>query len=230
MKQICLFDIDGTLLNSGGAGKTAMEEAFAEKFLVKTNFEGLQTAGRTDLSIAKDLFNFHQHEMNEENFNSFVSIYKKKLPEHLRKTIGGILPGVEKLIQILHSRDDIELGLLTGNYKDGAHLKLSHFEFHHYFEFGGFGDSHMHRDDVAREALKIIHDRHDENFDRNRIWVIGDTPADVQCGRAIGARVVAVATGIYSYEELEKSEPDFLFREFSDSSQFLALIDNESPE
>jgi phosphoglycolate phosphatase len=225
MTHVCLFDIDGTILNSGSAGKTAMVQAFADEFQVDALFEGLQTAGRTDRAIAHDIFNHHQHELNEEKFQQFVTTYKRLLPEHLSQSNGMILPGVEKLIQVLHSREDIDLGLLTGNYRDGARLKLSHYDFYHYFEFGGFGDVHLHRDDVAKEALEVIHQRHDEDFDRKRIWVIGDTPADVQCGRAINAQVVAVATGTFSYEELEKTEPDYLFHDFSDYQKFIALLD-----
>lgn len=224
MTHVCLFDIDGTLLRSGGAGKAAMVQAFAEEFKVDAIHEGLQTAGRTDWAIAHDIFKFHMHELNEENFIRFVTVYKRLLPDHLKRNTGGILPGLAELIPILHEREDIDLGLLTGNYREGAHLKLSHYDLHHYFEFGGFGDNHLHRDDVARDALLEVHKRHDENFDRNRIWVIGDTPADVQCGRAIEARVVAVATGSFSYDDLKKTEPDYLFHDFSDYHSFIKLL------
>lgn len=229
MKHICLFDIDGTLLSSGGAGKAAMQEAFCESFRIQGIFEGLQTAGRTDRAITKDLFDYHEHEMSDENFDLFFTTYKKKLPVHLSQSEGSILPGVKKLIEALHAREDVDLGLLTGNYAEGAELKLSHFGMFDYFEFGGFGDNHLERDEVAREALRVITDRHVE-FTPERIWVIGDTPADVQCGRAIGAKVIAVATGIFSYEELEKTEPDYLYHDFSDTDQFISILDNHSAD
>jgi phosphoglycolate phosphatase-like HAD superfamily hydrolase len=129
---------------------------------------------------------------------------------------GAVLPGIVPLLDRLQSRDDVLVGLLTGNTRRGASLKLRHFGLDHYFDLGGFGDDHVDRIDVAREALAAVTSRMKGVVDVNRMWVIGDTPGDVRCGRAIGAKVIAVATGDSTHEELAATNPDHLARDFSD--------------
>ena len=124
----------------------------------------------------------------------------------------------------LSGRDDVRLGLLTGNYREAAWQKLRHYGLAEHFAFGGFGDDHADRDDVARQALTAAAEHHaPQTINREKLWVIGDTPADVRCGRAIGARVIAVGTGMYSMEELRQSEPDHLFADFADVDSVLSL-------
>jgi len=119
----------------------------------------------------------------------------------------------------------VVLGLLTGNFREAAYLKLQQYGLHHYFDFGGFGDLHTGRNEVAREALRRVHSRLGIDFDPGDIWVIGDTPADVECARAIGANAIAVATGIYTVEELAASHPDALFEDFTEFNRFLKLLE-----
>jgi phosphoglycolate phosphatase-like HAD superfamily hydrolase len=222
--HICLFDIDGTLLNTGGAGQAAMEDAFGAEFGTSRPAEGLLTAGRTDRAIAIDLFRFHGFDYDDEPAERFYQAYLRKLPAHLAERAGMVLPGVEALIQSLREREDVVLGLLTGNFREGAKLKLGHFNLHHHFDFGGFGDRHLDRDDVAREALAEVRQRFNGTFDPARLWVIGDTPADVRCGRAIGAKVVAVGTGQYSVDVLRDTSPDVLFDDFADYDAFHRVL------
>jgi phosphoglycolate phosphatase-like HAD superfamily hydrolase len=223
--QILLFDIDGTLLNSGGAGQAAMEAAMRVEFGTSRPVDGLCTAGRTDRAIALDLFRYHEVDIDDNALSRFYAAYLSQLPLHLAERGGLVLPGVTALLEALSERDDVTLGLLTGNYREGARLKLGHFGLHHHFEFGGYGDRHLDRDDVAREALAEVHQRFNGSFDRDRLWVIGDTPADIRCARAIGAKVTAVATGQYSLEELRQNTPDTVFENFADTAPFLELFD-----
>lgn len=220
----CLFDIDGTLLNSGGAGQAAMEAALLKMFGSKA-VHGISTAGRTDRAIVSDLFAFFQIAFDEKVWEDFVAAYLEELPTHLASRDGLVLPGIVQILETLHAREDVVLGLLTGNFARGAKAKLSHFRLDHYFLFGGYGDEHHHRDDVAREALRILQGIYQEPVDLNRLWVIGDTPADVQCGRAIGAKVIAVGTGLYSMADLEAAKADYLFQDFSDPNSLLSLFD-----
>lgn len=226
MKTVLLFDIDGTLLDSGGAGQHAMEMALLEVFQVEGPYTDIPAAGRTDRAITTDLFNHHSLSTDEPNWTRFLEAYLEHLPRALREMNGTILPGVETLLRELSSRDDLALGLLTGNLAVGAQMKLRHFEIDHYFQFGGFGDSHFDRDDVARlardAAMKYLEDR----FHPDRVWVIGDTPADVKCGRAIGAKVLAVGTGIHSMDHLESSKPDLLFESLADVDRVMASMLN----
>ena len=221
----CLFDIDGTLVYSGGAGQAAMELALEQEFGITAPTDGISTAGRTDRAIMADLFDYHQITDHENSIDRFVDTYLSHLPDTLKQRDGTILPGIEQLLQTLAQRDDIVLGLLTGNYREGARLKLEHFNLFHYFDFGGFGDLHFDREDVAREALVEIQKRVNGGVDLDRVWVIGDTPADVRCGRAIRAQVIAVATGFASMQDLESAAPDRLFENFSDVEPFMRLFD-----
>jgi phosphoglycolate phosphatase len=214
--HVCLFDIDGTLILSGGAGKTALEEALVSEFGVARIIDKLEFSGRTDLAIVRDLFRLHVIEDTPENRRRLVAAYLHHLPRCLATHAGRVLPGIAALLECLYAREDVVVGLLTGNLREGARVKLGHFGLYDYFAFGGFGDAHLDRDDVAREALAEVQRLHDGSVRPERIWVVGDTPLDVRCARAIGARAVAVATGWHSREELAALRPDLLFSDLSD--------------
>ena len=219
-----LFDIDGTLLHSGGAGQAGVERALAEEFGVTAPTDGIPTAGRTDRGIARDLIQFHQLEESEATYERLLRAYLRVLPLELTARDGGVYPGVREVLARLSSRSDVRLGLLTGNYREAAWQKLRHYELDHHFHFGGFGDEHAHRDDVARQAFADAQSHQAPSpIDASKLWVIGDTPADVQCGRAIGARVIAVATGMFTREELEPTQPDHLFDDLRDVDTVLEL-------
>lgn len=222
--HVLLFDIDGTLLNTGGAGQQAMEQALAEAFGVTRPTEGISAAGRTDRAIIRDLFAFHDIEETVEIWESFQATYLKHLAQVLPQLDGRVLPGVEPLLESLAERSDVVLGLLTGNLARGAELKLRHYDLYHYFVGGGFGDEHHDRDDVARAARRVIEEHRNSDIDDDRLWVIGDTPHDVRCGRAIGARVAAVATGSFSLDELRQTQPDQLYEDLSDPRPLLEVL------
>jgi phosphoglycolate phosphatase-like HAD superfamily hydrolase len=221
--QICLFDIDGTLLDSGGAGKAAIETALVEDFGV-TMRTRVSYSGRTDRAIGRDLLQFHDVEATSANWQRLVEGYLARLPGALARHTGTILPGIAALLDHLGEQDDIAVGLLTGNIRQGAMVKLGHYDLWRRFAFGGFGDDHFDRDDVAREALQVIHARFNGTMTSDRVWVIGDTPLDVRCARVIGAKAVAVATGRHAVDELAASKPDLLFEDFSDAEPFLRLL------
>lgn len=221
----CLFDIDGTLINTGGAGQAAMEHVLEAEFEITAPTEGISTAGRTDRAIVSDLFDYHEINGDQHTWDRFLTAYLQHLPSQLQRLDGAVLPGIAALIRQLHDIDHVMLGLLTGNFREGARLKLEHFELNTYFDFGGFGDRHHDRDDVARDAMAELDNRHGDSIHPDRIWVIGDTPADVRCGRAIGAQVVAVGTGLFSEDELRAAEPDYLFSDFSDPATLLELLE-----
>jgi phosphoglycolate phosphatase-like HAD superfamily hydrolase len=220
--NICLFDIDGTLLSSGGAGKAAMEEALTEAFSKPLRDHQVPFSGRTDRAIGRDLFRYHGIDDTPANWDHFLEIYLRLLPKCLNHYKGRVLPGIGELLALLAERSNVLLGLLTGNIREGARLKLSHYGLFQYFAFGGFGDKHFERDDVAHEALAAARDHANGKVDLERFWVIGDTPLDVQCARAIGARVAAVATGWHSIQELAVARPDVLLTDLSDPAPLLA--------
>jgi phosphoglycolate phosphatase len=221
--HVCLFDIDGTLLNSGGAGKVAIETALEEDFGV-TLREEVTYSGRTDRAIGRDLLHLHGIEPTMENWQRLVRGYLARLPASLHNNRGTVCTGIPALLNALAANDRVAIGLLTGNIREGARLKLGHFDLFHHFAFGGFGDKHYERDDVAREALAAVRTHVNGQHSPDRIWVIGDTPLDVKCARAIGARAVAVATGWHSFEQLQASAPDLLLADLSDPSPLLDLL------
>jgi phosphoglycolate phosphatase len=220
---VCLFDIDGTLLSSGGAGKAAMEAALATAFHAARSSDGVPFAGRTDRAIARDLFRLQGIAESTENWHRFLAAYLQHLPECLVAHQGQVLPGIAALLKCLQERDDVAVGLLTGNVRDGARLKLGHYGLFHHFGFGGFGDHHLTREDVAQEALTAVRSHFQEPVQSEQIWVIGDTPLDVRCARSIGARAVAVATGWHSLDLLAAEQPDLLVADFQDPAPLLAL-------
>lgn len=219
---VCLFDIDGTLITSGGAGKAALQGALSAEFGIAEPADGVPFSGRTDRAIVGDLFARHGIELTEQNWQRLLGAYLELLPQTLAGHEGRVLPGIAALLETLAVRDDVALGLLTGNVRDGARLKLSHYGLFHHFLFGGFGDLHTDRNDVAREALAATHAHLNGRLQPERVWVIGDTPFDVTCARAIGARAAAVLTGWHTPAELAAAGPDLLLEDLSDPAPLLA--------
>jgi phosphoglycolate phosphatase-like HAD superfamily hydrolase len=219
---VCLFDIDGTLISSGGAGKAALEAALADAFGVTPATDTLRLSGRTDRAIIRDLFRMHGVAETPENLRRFTAAYLRRLPECLERCAGRVLPGVAELLHRLCGRGDVLVGLLTGNVRDGARVKLGHFGLFEHFAVGGFGDHHFDRDDVAREALAEVRRTLNGAADPGRVWVVGDTPLDVRCARAIGARAAAVCTGWHDRDELAACGPDVLLTDLSDPTSLLS--------
>lgn len=224
MKHVVLFDIDGTLLSTGGAGQRAMERALHTAFGFDDRECDVPAAGRTDRAITLDLFRLHNVADEPANRIRFWQAYLRHLPETLGELNGRVLPGIVQILDILVQRGDTSLGLLTGNLRQGALLKLRHYGLDHHFQFGGFGDEHLDRDDVARLALVEACRHLDRDVSPDCISVVGDTPSDIRCARAIGARAVAVATGLFSREVLQQSQPDCLLDDFTDPSAWLQQL------
>jgi len=200
-----------------------MEAALVTEFGATRLTDGVPFAGRTDRAIAGDLFRLYGIEESAHNWQRFLAAYLHHLPACLAEHKGQVLPGIAALLRCLQERGRVAVGLLTGNVRDGARLKLGHYGLYHYFAFGGFGDHHLTREDVAREALSAVRSHLKDRVESKQIWVVGDTPLDVRCARAIGARAVAVATGWHSLDMLAAEQPDLLQADLSDPSQLLAL-------
>jgi phosphoglycolate phosphatase-like HAD superfamily hydrolase len=207
--HVCLFDIDGTLLRTAGAGMAALASALLDEFGVADVSE-VQTSGRTDRGIVRDVFERHEIPHSQENWLRWRAAYLQRLMAALATRPGEVLPGVVDLLARLAARKDVAIGLLTGNLREGARIKLAHYGLDHFFSFGAYGDEHFDRDDIAREALALVRQRFEGRVGCHDVWVIGDTPLDVQCARAIGARCVGVTTGLYRRDELVAAAPDLL--------------------
>jgi phosphoglycolate phosphatase len=219
--KLLLWDIDGTLLRSGGAGKIAMESALAATFGLQQVRDDVPYSGRTDRSIVRDLFALHGIADTPANRQRFVAAYFERLPACLRQYQGRVLPGIEQLLHTTAACAGVVNGLLTGNMRQGAELKLAYFGLWQHFPFGGFGDDHEERDDVARMAYAA--GRAHLGREPTEVWVIGDTPLDIRCARAIGAKVLAVATGYHPLEELAQFAPDVLLADLAQTDTVLRL-------
>ena len=210
MIRLVLFDVDGTLIRTGGAGEKAFDRVCETVFHVKNGTAELNFAGRTDPAIVRDFFGQHQIEPSAGNFQQFYDSYVFWLDHLLGHSEGWVLPGVWEMMRDFRALPQPPLlGLLTGNIRLGAQIKLSHFHLWQYFETGAFGDDHEDRNQLAVIARERASRTLSENLDGNQILVVGDTPLDIACGRAIQAKVLAVATGRYGLKELKPHEPDW---------------------
>jgi len=210
MIRLVLFDIDGTLVHTGGAGIKAFAKVFRSEFGAHDGFEKLKFAGRTDVSLVREFFNYHNVPATAENFERFFERYVFWLDYTLSHSETEACPGIWEFIGALKALPKPPvLGLLTGNIRLGGEIKLRHFDLWKEFETGAFADDNEDRDLIAAVARERGRRILGNNLRDDEILVIGDTPFDIRCGRAINAKVLAVATGGATLEELKNHQPDF---------------------
>ena len=222
--KLFLFDIDGTLLTSGGAGERALRLGFRDRFGIDDDLSSIEIAGRTDSGIVREMLAAHRLPATPENIAAFLDGYLHHLAQEIPRTPGRLLPGILPLLDALQPRADIVLALLTGNLARGAEIKLRHYGVWHYFEFGAFADDHHDRNQLGPFAQARARAQRGIEFPPERIFVLGDTPHDIACARAIGAKAIAIATGKFSQADLAAHTPDFLFEDLGDLDTVLAAI------
>ena len=223
-KRLLLWDIDGTLITTGAAGQRALVRATAERFGGKGDLTDVEIAGRTDTGIAQQILRKYDAPITDENVDSFLDLYVRLLAEELPQRQGRVLPGVLELLQRSAQQPNTTLGLLTGNLERGAKLKLEHYKLWHFFAFGAFSDDHHDRNQLGSFALSRAQAGTGIKFAGSQVDVIGDTGHDIACGKAFGARTVAVATGSWSREKLAEHQPDFLFDDLSKVDEVIQLL------
>ena len=220
---VLFWDIDGTLLTTAKAGVFAWEDAVRE--LTGREFElvSLRIAGLTDFQIAARTFETLGIEADAQFLRRFVDRYGELLPTSLPRKQGAVMPNVREILEHLRERSDIRSYLLTGNTRAGARAKLTHYDLVQYFPDGAFAEDTGDRGSIARRALDLA--RQGGPVAEDGLFVIGDTPHDVECARAIEARTIAVATGGYTLEELQAHRPWRALSELPPVEEFLSLID-----
>lgn len=218
MVRLVLFDIDGTLIRTGGAGVRAFARAFDDEFGVD-GVEQVRFAGRTDRGLVREILEQNGLPDSPEHFQRFCDRYVFLLEHELSDARGRVLPGVWDFLHQLQRLPQPPLpGLITGNIRLGAEIKLRRFGMWEVFHTGGFGDDHEDRNEIAALAHQRASRVLGGPLRGEEIVVVGDTPHDIRCGRAIGARVLAVATGGSPAEELRSHQPDWLVNDLSELS------------
>ena len=209
MFRLILFDIDGTLISTEGAGVKAFAQTSAQVYGLPEATKDMTFSGRTDRSLVELIFNQNSIEITQAEIDRFFTAYLERLSHFLPTDNTRPLPGVLELIRAMGNWQPAPvIGLLTGNHSKGAELKLRHYNIWDEFEMGAFGDNTPERNAVAQEALAWAKERWDD-IRAEEILVIGDTQRDIECARSIGAKVLAVATGNSSIEELQEFNPDW---------------------
>ena len=231
MIKLILFDIDGTLVLTGGAGIRAMNRAGESVLGVADILDGVEIAGRTDWVIFSDALQRIGHQLDEELFGRLRAAHIANMREeivHAGHGHKGVMPGVRDLLQQLEPRDDVFLGLLTGNFVDAARIKLEHFDLWRYFRCGAYGDDAADRNALVPIALERARAAGLDDIGYTDVVVIGDTPYDVACARAVGALPVAVATGNFTVEQLRESGAPIVMQDLSDTAAFLRVLEGSA--
>ncbi len=221
--RILLFDIDGTLLLTDGGGKFALQAAIEEEFAVSSPCTDISFSGRTDRALLAELLRLNDLPDDEDHQNRLGARYVSILPSVLAQRGGRVLPGVAELLSRLTRCDDVGCYVMTGNLHRSATHKLAHFDLLCCVRGIFGGDRDLHREDLARRSAAVLQQRYGGQAIEETI-VIGDTPADVRCGHAIGARVVAVCTGFFDRQELEAESPMCVEDDLSDVDRLLKLL------
>ena len=224
---LILFDIDGTLVLTGRAGMRAMNRACEDMVTSDDPMAGVQFAGRTDWSILEDILRKHGKSLDAPLLDELRERYVRHLKEEIQHPGTGVkdvMPGIRELLDALQRREDTALALLTGNFIEGARIKLEYFDLWKYFPCGAFGGDSPSRNDLVPIARARASECGIPETEPAKVLVVGDTPNDVECALVAGATPIGVATGGYTVDDLRASGADIVFKDLSDTQAFLDLL------
>lgn len=225
MPRILLFDIDMTMIKTQGAGRAAMELAFAREFGVERATEGILFDGRTDRGIFFEVLERHGFGGDAliANYGRFAEAYLDEFPGWIARKGGEVLPGVRGLLDALDDEPAI-VGLATGNLRRGAAHKLGYFGLWERFEGGGFGDDYTVRAELVRAGIEELAALHGIDPAAADVIVLGDTPLDIGAAHGAGAKGFGVGTGRYTAEQLLDSGAEFALPDLSDTARALEIL------
>jgi phosphoglycolate phosphatase-like HAD superfamily hydrolase len=227
MSRLILFDIDGTLIGSGGAGARSIVRAFQHLYGIENAMKGVDPNGNTDPRIFREALEKNSPIPRdfEQEYPRILQKYLEYLEEEVLKAPNAhIKPGILELLETLSTTPGVFLGLATGNVERGARIKLQVHDLNRFFPIGGFGDDSEIRQDLTRIAVEKAEKLYGQTFKGRDVFIIGDTPRDIDCGRALEGVCIAVATGSISRDELLACSPDYCFEDLRNYQALLDLI------
>src|SRR4030066_598394 len=221
--HLILFDIDGTLIDSGGAGTRSLNLAFERMFSIRNAFNGISMAGKTDTQIMKE--GLLKHGISTDgNLGAVIKSYLKHLQKEIDNDRKHVKPGINEILEKLSLIRDAALGLLTGNLESGARIKLEPFKLTRFFPSGAFGSDDEDRTNLLPVAIKRFEELFQKKIDTDECVIVGDTPRDVECAHIYGAMCIGVATGPYSFESLVEAGADYVGEVLSDHHTLLQFL------
>lgn len=233
MKKLVLFDLDGTLVNSAGAGRSALVKAFEALYKVTPEFEHNLISGRTDkdnFSLVYELVKGKKPTAAEAG--KIKAKYLELLPAEVTAMVKAkkykTVPGIEKFLQFLASQKDVVLALGTGNIEDGAYIKLAPSKLEKYFELGGFGEDGHTREEMLLAAVKRAEKKHKTVFAPDQVYVVGDTHRDVCAAKNCGFHSAAITTGFADAQKLLRAAAELEEKDFTDVSGFCVWLGLET--
>jgi len=221
--RLILFDIDGTLIDSGGAGTRSLDLALKELFSIDNAFQGISMAGKTDTQIIKEGLLKHGISVNG-NIDAVITAYLKYLRKEINNDRKHVKPGIYNLLNTLSFMKDIGSGLLSGNLESGARIKLEPFKLNDYFPTGAFGSDDEDRNNLLPVAVKRFEELFRRKIEIDNCIVVGDTPRDVECAHIYGAMCIGVTTGPYSFEALTEAGADYVVQDLLNQNTLLQFL------
>lgn len=221
--RLVLFDIDGTLIDSGGAGVKALNLAMKDLFAIEDAFQGITMAGRTDTQIIRDGLKKHNI-FADGTMDAVIQAYLRYLSREMQNDKKHVKPGIYEILAELQTLSDLATGLLTGNLEKGARIKLEPFRLNEFFLSGAFGSDDEDRNNLLPIAVKRFEHISQKGIAISECILVGDTPRDVECAHVHGAICIGVATGPYSYDALLEAGADHVVSDLTDPTAVLQFL------
>ncbi len=223
--KLVLFDIDGILLKSGAVGRDYWKIVIKKHFGIETNMHNIDMQGKTDRAILAELLVFEgiKNPENDKRFLIALNDIGNVVTEIIKDKKLEKIPNVENFVKQLIQKKHM-VGLLTGNTFEKAKVKLENADIWKYFKAGGFGNRSQKRSDLVQIALENVKEKTGVGFKKNDIFLVGDTVRDVRCAKEAGVKIVAVATGKETIQDLEKEKPDYLFKNFNNLEKLIEVF------
>ena len=225
MAKLILFDVDGTLVDSGGAGKEALNRTLLELTGIGNGFHTVSFGGKTDMQILREALSRHGLKMDRRFVLGFFDRYPIHLKAAMATRTSRLKPSVRDLLRRLQGKNGMFLGLLTGNVEAGARMKLEPFSLNSFFSFGAFGDDEEDRNLLLPVAVRRFTAREGVAVSYSDCIVVGDTPLDVACAKAFEAPCIAVGTGYCPIEDLRATNADLVLEDLTDADLIVRWIE-----